>query len=283
MAYIVLMIWGVFYERYHYQVNRVEIACDALPAKFDGFKIVQISDLHAGSLFGSVHRMERLTDMVNRQQADIIVFTGDFVNNFAEEIVPVIPIFSRMEALTGKFAILGNHDYGIYYKWETPAGKAKNQQELEKNIALMGFDLLKNRATVIEKDSANRIAIAGVENWGIRKRHPKLGNIATATASVQDVPFKILLSHDPSFWQEHIKGKTDIPLTLSGHTHGMQMGVRLGEKRYSPAQMAHTYFAGLYRENDQYLYVNTGLGVIGFPGRIGMPPEITVITLKTRL
>ncbi|MDR1673317.1 MAG: metallophosphoesterase [Bacteroidales bacterium] len=275
------MVWGVFCGRFDYRVERISLTCNALPDRFDGFRIVQLSDLHAGGMYGYAHRLVQMVDIVNEIQPDVIAFTGDFVNNFAEELPPVIPVLSRLRAEAGKFAILGNHDYGGYSGWASPADSVQNQRALEGNISLMGFRLLKNEAVVLEKDSANRIAIVGVENWGTRKRknYPRRGDIVAAT-SVSDVPFKILLSHDPTFWQQHINGKTTIQLTLSGHTHGTQMGIWLGKKRFSPLQIMFPYWAGLYSENGQYLYVNNGVGVIGFPGRIGMPPEITVIELK---
>jgi predicted MPP superfamily phosphohydrolase len=279
-VFIGFFIWGVFWERFHYRISPIEIEIAELPEKFDGFKIVQISDLHAGSAFGNVHRFQESIDLVNQQCPDIIVFTGDFVNNFAEEMVPFIPMFSCLEAAAGKFAVMGNHDYGGYYDWASPVDSVRNQQAIEQNAARMGFDLLKNRAVVIEKDSANRIALVGVENWGNRKRRPKLGDIAMATGFVRDIPCKILLSHDPSFWDEKIKGQTDILLTLSGHTHGAQVGLRLGKYRISPSQLMFRRAIGLYRSGRQYMYVNSGLGVIGFPGRPGMSPEITVIELK---
>ncbi|MDR2038181.1 MAG: metallophosphoesterase [Bacteroidales bacterium] len=277
-----IIVWGILFGRYNYDVHHVQITFDDLPVKFDGFKIAQISDVHAGSSAGMIHRFQKAVDLINQQAPDIIVFTGDMVNNFAEETYPLIPVFSGLKASGGKYAVMGNHDYGMYYKWKTPAEEKANIQNTEQAITSMGFDLLNNRSVVIEKDSLNRIAVVGIENWGIRDRHPKLGDIDIATDSVKDIPFKILLSHDPSFWAEKIKGKTDIPLTLSGHTHGMQIGARFGKRRFSPARMQYEYWAGLYQVNRQYLYVNRGLGVIAFPGRIGMPPEITILELKRK-
>jgi predicted MPP superfamily phosphohydrolase len=281
---IIIMIWGICCERYNYEVNQVELSFGDLPTSFDNFRIVQISDLHCGSLWGSKQYFERLVDIINSQHADLIVCTGDFVNIFADEMVSVIPLFRKLNPATQKLAVPGNHDYGAYTDWNTAADSIAHQRTLEHNIALMGFTLLKNRATVIEKDSLNRIAVVGVENWGTRRRknYPRRGNITEATGSVQDIPFKILLSHDPTFWQMHIQEKTNIQLTLSGHTHGTQMGIRMGKFKFSPSQMMYPYWAGLYEVNGQYLYVNRGVGVIGFPGRIGMPPEITVFTLKCK-
>ncbi|MDR3094616.1 MAG: metallophosphoesterase [Bacteroidales bacterium] len=279
-----LMVWGIVYGRHIFRVNRIEIVFSDLPEQFDGFRILQISDLHTGSFFGNYSHFAHLADSIAAAQADLIVCTGDFVNFVADELLPVVPYLAKLEAPCGKLAILGNHDYGAYSKWKTAADSIVHQRALEHNIALTGFELLKNSAVVIEKDSVNRIAIVGVENWGTRKRkkYPRRADIAAATASVSDIPFKILLSHDPTFWQKHIQGKSDIQLTLSGHTHGTQMGIQLGKFKFSPAQIMYPYWAGLYGDNNRYLYVNNGVGVIGFPGRIGMPPEITIFTLKRK-
>ncbi|MDR1153260.1 MAG: metallophosphoesterase [Bacteroidales bacterium] len=275
-----LLMWGILFGRFGFEVDRVEVTIDDLPPAFNGYKIVQISDIHAGSFAGFTNRFRKVTDLINRQEPNLIVFTGDMVNNFAEEAAPLIPIFSQLEARDGKYAVLGNHDYGGYSNWDSPADSAMNHADLECAFERMGFVLLNNRPVVISRYNYDRMALIGIENWGMAKKHPKRGDLGKALKSVQDVPFKVLLSHDPSFWPEYVKGKTDIALTLSGHTHGMQLGVKLGKKRYSPALLMHyRYWAGLYRAGKQYLYVNRGLGVIGYPGRIGMSPEITVITL----
>jgi predicted MPP superfamily phosphohydrolase len=281
---VFLMVWGIVAGRHHLLVNRVELAFDDLPEQFDGFRILQISDLHTGSFLGDYSHFEHLADSITSLQADLIVCTGDFVNFVADELLPVIPCLAKLEAPYGKLAVLGNHDYGAYFEWESSADSIAHQRKLEHNVALAGFNLLNNRAVILEKDTLNRIAIVGVENWGTRKRerYPRRANLPAATASVGDIPFKILLSHDPTFWQMHVQGKSDIQLTLSGHTHGTQMGVKLGKFKFSPAQILYPYWSGLYEVNDRYLYVNNGVGVIGFPGRIGMPPEITVITLKRK-
>jgi predicted MPP superfamily phosphohydrolase len=267
----------------------VEISFDNRPAAFDGYKIVQISDVHAGSFDGSVRYFQKAADLINSQQPDLIVFTGDMVNNFAEETVPLIPIFSQLYARDGKYAVLGNHDYGGYYDWDTPADSVNNHETLKSAIEKMGFALLNNQSAALGRDHSdsspdtltNRIALIGTENWGKGERRPKYADLEKATETVRDIPFKLLLSHDPLFWHETVKDRTDISLTLSGHTHGMQFGVKLGKKRYSFGILrGYRYLAGLYQTNRKYLYVNRGLGVIGFPGRIGMSPEITVITLR---
>jgi predicted MPP superfamily phosphohydrolase len=280
--YLLLIIWGIFFGRYAYEIETVDIKFEHLPDAFDGFKIVQISDVHAGSSFGTVNRFRKVVDIVNGQEPDIIVFTGDMVNNFVEEAYPFIPIFSELSAKEGKYAVLGNHDYGGYYNWKAVEDEEKNLRDLENAISEMGFTIMNNGAVTLVRDSTDRIALIGVENWGIKSRHPKKGDIGKAMETVHDTPFKILLSHDPSYWTEAVAEKTDIALTLSGHTHGMQAGIKIGKKRYSPAAMQYKYWAGLYEIKGRYLYVNRGLGVIGYPGRIGMSPEISVINLHTR-
>jgi len=277
-----IFVWSIFWGRYNFTVEQVEITFDHLPSAFNGYKIVQISDIHTGSFADAANKFQKAVDLINIQEPDLIVMTGDMVNNFAEEITPMIPIFSQMNARAGKFAVLGNHDYGGYHKWHSDADSTANHKAIINNIEQMGFMLLNNQSVVLREDS-DFIALAGVENWSVTKRRPKLGNIEKAMED-GDLPFKILLSHDPSFWHEMIRGKTDIALTLSGHTHGMQMGVKIGKKTYSLGILrGFRYLSGLYQKDRQYLYVNRGLGVIGFPGRFGMSPEITVITLHKEL
>ena len=279
LSFVCLMIWGILFGRYNFTVDRVDIVIDDLPPALQGYQIVQISDIHAGSFSGHAQRFQKTVDLINLQKPNLIVFTGDMVNNFAEEAAPLIPIFSQMVARDGKYAVLGNHDYGGYYKWKTPADSAANHKTLENAIGQMGFVLLNNQSVIIDP----AFALIGMENWGIQKRHPKRGDLEKAMEAVRDIPFKLLLSHNPLVWREYVVRKTDIALTLSGHTHGMQIGVRLGGKRFSPALLFrrhYPYGLGLYRIGNQYLYVNRGLGVIGFPGRVGMSPEITVVTLR---
>ena len=281
-----LMIWGIVFGRYDFTVDQVDVVIDHLPPAFHGYKIVQLSDIHAGSFAGRTQRFQKVVDLINQQDPNLIVFTGDLVNNFAEEAIPLIPIFSQLVARDGKYAVLGNHDYGGYYNWKTPADSVANHKALEHAVEQMGFVLLNNQSVIIDPavfPSSHRMALIGIENWGIQKPYPKRSDLEKAMEPVRDIPFKLLLSHNPSFWPEHVEGKTDIALTLSGHTHGMQMGIRLGKKRFCPISLLrqrYPYSVGLYRVGKQYLYVNRGLGVIGFPGRIGMPPEITVITLQ---
>ena len=278
--FIFVVLWGMFFERYRFTVEHVEISFEHLPDAFDGYKIVQVSDIHVGSSAGTVQRFKKAVELINAQEPDLFVFTGDMVNNFANETTPLIPLFSQTNARDGKFAILGNHDYGGYFNWNNSADSVANQKALETAIRQMGFVLLKNQSVTIRR-CTDSIALIGTENWGISKKHPKQGDLVKAMDSAQHIPFKLLLSHDPSFWTQWVKGKTDIALTLAGHTHGMQMGLKLGKQHYNPLYLLRfRYLTGLYRTDKQYLYVNRGLGVIVFPGRIGMSPEITVITLR---
>jgi len=280
IALIGLMMWSIFFGRNSYKVDHVDLFVDDLPNAFHGYKIVQISDIHAGSFFASSERYKKAVDLINQQEPNLIVCTGDMVNNFAEETIPLIPIFSQMEAQDGKYAVLGNHDYGGYFDWDNPADSLANFEAIQDAIKQMGFVLLNNRSVIISRYNSDRMALIGVENWGIKKRHPRLANLEEAMKPVNNIPFKVLLSHNPYFWLQEVAGKTDITLTLSGHTHGMQMGLKLGKKYFSLASLlGYTYGAGLYQTNKQYLYINRGLGVIGFPGRFGMSPEISVITL----
>ena len=275
-----LIVWSIFFGRNNFHVENVEIFIDDLPSAFHGYKIVQISDIHAGSFSGSTERFQKAVDLINRQAPNLIVCTGDMVNNYAGELTPLIPVFSLLEAPDGKYAVLGNHDYGGYSKWDHPSDSAANHEALVNAIEQMGFVLLNNESKIISRYNSDRMALIGIKNWGVHKRHPKLGNLEKAMEPVRDISFKILLSHDPSFWPRKVEEKTDIALTLSGHTHGMQMGIKLGKKHFSLAPLLRLpYGTGLYQTEKQYLYVNRGLGVIGFPGRIGMLPEITVISL----
>ena len=278
-----VIVWGILFGRNNISVDHVEIFIDDLPSAFNGYRIVQISDLHAGSFWSTEH-FQKAVDLINQQEPNLIVCTGDMVNNFAEEIVPLIPVFEQLKASDGKYAILGNHDYGGYYDWKHPDDSIANHHAFKAAIEQMGFVLLINQSEIIYRYNSDCMALIGVENWGKEKRFPKRAKLDKVMEPIQDISFKVLLTHNPIFWPYFVVENTDIVLTLSGHTHGMQMGVKLGKKRYSFASRTVFRFqTGLHQINKQYLYVNRGLGVIGFPGRIGMPPEITVINLwKTK-
>ena len=279
-ALIVLIAWSIFWGRDNIKVDQVEIYVDHLPRAFNGYKIALISDVHAGSFLNAAERFQKAVDMINEQEPNLIVCTGDIVNNFAGELVSLIPVFSQLKAPNGKYAVLGNHDYGGYSDWDNPTDSIINHQLIKDGIEQMGFTLLNNQSTIISRYNSDHIALIGIENWGVKKRHPKRGNIELAMKQVQNIPFKILLLHDPSYWRMEVKDKIDVTLSLSGHTHGTQVGMKIGQKYVTLAPFfGLPYGTGLYQTDKQYLYVNRGLGVIGFPGRFGMPPEITVITL----
>jgi predicted MPP superfamily phosphohydrolase len=272
------LLFGLTRGRHHYQVHRETLYFDNLPEAFDGFTLTQLSDIHAGS-FTDVNGVNKGIDLVNAQNSDVILFTGDLVNNKASEMTPWIDTFARLQAPTGKFSVLGNHDYGDYVKWDNEAVKAGNLIALKKVHEQIGFRLLLDESIKIEKDGQS-IALIGVENWGKGGFH-KYGDLEKAIQNVDDSEIKILMSHDPSHWEaitlQHLK---HIHLTLSGHTHGMQFGIELFGFKWSPVKYVYKQWAGLYKQNDRYLYVNRGFGFLGLKGRVGIWPEVTVITLK---
>ncbi|WP_310993886.1 metallophosphoesterase [Aequorivita marina] len=272
------IVYAIFKAVYRFKVYRVTVSHNELPESFNGLKVVQISDLHLGSFAYRYRVLERAVSLVNRLDADLIVFTGDLVNNFAWELKGWNKVLKKFSAKNGKYAILGNHDYGDYSKWDSQRLKDKNFESIKRFFEEINFELLLNESVLISKND-DAIAITGVENWGLPPFRQD-GNLKKALHPIKDVPFKILLSHDPSHWDEEVLKQTNIALTLSGHTHGMQAGIRIMGKQWSPIKYKYKRWAGLYREEDQYLYVNRGLGWLGFPGRLGMRPEITLITLK---
>lgn len=272
------LLYGMYRGKYNYKVLSYNLEFEDLPDAFDGFKITQISDIHSGS-FDNQTKVQYGVDLVNQQKSDLVLFTGDLVNNRADEIKPWIKIFNKIKAEFGVFSILGNHDYGDYMRWESPAAKRKNMEDLYDAHNEMGWDLLLNESRFIEKDG-DRLAIIGVENWG--SGFKKAGDLNKALNKVSEKDFKILLTHDPSHWEAQvIPHPFKIHLTLSGHTHGMQFGIEIpGVIKWSPAKWRYKQWAGLYGENKQYLNVNRGFGYLAYPGRVGMWPEVSVITLS---
>ena len=272
------LLYGMYRGKYNYKVLSYNLEFEDLPDAFDGFKITQISDIHSGS-FDNQTKVKYGVDLVNQQKSDLVLFTGDLVNNRADEIKPWIKIFNKIKAEFGVFSILGNHDYGDYMRWESPAAKRKNMEDLYDAYNEMGWDLLLNESRFIEKDG-ERLAIIGVENWG--SGFKKAGDLNKALNKVSEKDFKILLTHDPSHWgAQVIPHPFKIHLTLSGHTHGMQFGIEIpGVIKWSPAKWRYKQWAGLYGENKQYLNVNRGFGYLAYPGRVGMWPEVSVITLS---
>lgn len=275
----VTLVWGIAKGAHSYRVNRVTLRVPHLPNAFDGFRVLQISDLHTGS-FRSTRPLYRAVELINQQQADLVLFTGDLVNNIATEVLAHMPALAQIKGRLGVFSILGNHDYGDYVQWDNQEAKVRNMQRLYEAHRQLGWDLLLDENRIITKDG-EKIAVIGVENWSSKSSFPKYGNLRKAYAGTEDAPFKILLSHDPSHWDGEINTNfPDIDLTLSGHTHGMQFGVNLPGLKWSPVQYVYEQWAGLYQKGKQYLYVNTGLGFLGYPGRVGFLPEITVFELR---
>lgn len=278
MFTIILMTHGAFVNPKNPQVRTVEVAIKGLPKTFSGFKIVQISDIHLGSFGGRHSYLEPAIQLINEQNADIIVFTGDMVNNYQEEMKGWGPLFRQMQSGVGKYAILGNHDYGDYSEWETPGHKSDNLDSLKQNIRDFGFTLLLNQHVDLVRDN-DTIQLLGVENWG-KPPFPKYGSLTKTLEGTKPDKAKILLSHDPSHWRGEILNHPEIALTLSGHTHAAQLAFNWYGRQVSPSSWIYKEWDGLYNENGQYLYINRGLGFIGIPVRIGIArPEITVIQL----
>lgn len=276
----VSMIYGITFGKYRYKVEKIKLQFPDLPKAFDGFKILQISDLHAGS-FDSMDQVRKAIDIIKAQKADLIVFTGDLVNSLKEEINPYIEAFSSLSAPFGMYSILGNHDYYGMYRvaQKDPIAQKLYMDDFKRQHEKLGFNLLKNDSTVIQKDG-DSIRLIGVENWGAGP-FPKEGDLDKALEGVRDDEFTVLLSHDPTHWDHHVvpHHKT-IHLTLSGHTHGMQFGINLGRFKWSPVKYRYKRWIGLYQKEGQYLYVNRGLGFLAWPGRVGMSPEITVFNIE---
>lgn len=275
-----VIVYAIFRARYRFKVHHVKIKLEELPEKFAGLSIVQISDTHLGSFNHRFHIFDRAIEMINKLEPDFIFFTGDLVNNFAWELKDWKSTFNQLSAKKGKYSVLGNHDYGDYSTWESPEAKQANFEAIKNFHKDIGFKLLLNEAKIIEIDNEN-IAIIGVENWGTPP-FKQYGDLQKAISDVVDIPLKILLSHDPTHWSEEVVKETDITLTFSGHTHGMQLGMRLKNRKWSPIKYKYEHWAGLYERGNQYLYVNRGLGWLGFPGRLGMRPEITFMELEKK-
>ncbi len=271
-------LYGMTIGKFNYEVKKEVVSFANLPKSFDGLRIVQISDIHMGSWSNHLDKLEEAVELINQQNPDLIFFTGDMVNNTADEVEGCIVPFTKLKAKFGKFAILGNHDYGDYWRWSNPQEKVANLDSLKSRERQMGFNLLLNQSVTI-KQADDSIAIIGVENWGT-KPFPQFGDYTKASQDVKNVSFKLLLSHDPTHWENLIAGKEDVALTFSWHTHGMQLAIEIGKWRWSPVQYRYKRWGGLYNIENQYMYVNLGLGHIGFPARVGALPEITVIELR---
>ncbi len=272
------LIYG-FGNKYKYEVKNVKLSFENLPPGFKGLKILHISDIHSGSFTDAKAVMHGIEKIIN-QQADLILFTGDLVNNMAIEMDEYKEMFSRIKAPMGVYSTLGNHDYGDYVQWpQDGITKEQNLENLKKVHADMGWRLLMNEHVVLEK-GGDQIALLGIENWGAKARFPKHGRLDLAHQGTEKYPFKILMSHDPSHWDAQVlPGYPSIDLMLSGHTHGMQFGVDIPGFKWSPVQYMYKQWAGAYAKEKQQLYVNRGFGFIGYPGRVGILPEITLLEL----
>jgi len=272
-------LYGMVRGAYKYRVHKVKIDSPNLPESFNGFKIVQISDMHTGS-FMSTSPIATAFEIISQQKADLILFTGDLVNNVATETDGFIDEYKKLKAPHGVYSVLGNHDYGDYVQWESQTAKYENLEALKKVQADAGWKLLMNEHVALEKNG-EKIALLGIENWGGGNYFHKYGKMDLAYKGTEEYKFKILMSHDPSHWDKQVRKEyPDIDLTLSGHTHGMQFGIEIPGFKWSPVQYLYKQWAGLYKQDNQYLYVNRGLGFLGYPGRLGIWPEITVIELN---
>ena len=267
-------------NRYDYKVRRVQVNLPGLPENYKGLRIAQISDIHSGS-FDNSRAVEEGVDAIMHENPDLILFTGDLVNFRANEIVPYLNVFNRLQAPLGVYSILGNHDYGDYFSWPSESAKLDDLRELQGYHKALGWQLLRNEHMILQQNGF-QIAVIGVENWSAKARFPQYGNLKKAMSGLENrnLPLKILMTHDPSHWDAEVRRDyPDIALTLSGHTHGMQFGIDIPGFKWSPVQYLYKQWAGLYQENNQYLYVNRGFGFIGYQGRLGVLPEITVIEL----
>ncbi|MEP6467301.1 MAG: metallophosphoesterase [Parafilimonas sp.] len=271
------LLYG-FSNKYDYKVRRIKLSFKNLPKAFKGLKIVQISDIHSGS-FTDKTAVEKGVAMALKQNADLILFTGDLVNDKADEMHDYMDVFNKIKAPMGVYSTLGNHDYGDYTTWPSPESKKENLERLKNIHAEMGWRLLINEHVILERNG-EQIALLGIENWSAFGNFPKYGRMDLAYPGTEKYPFKILMSHDPSHWDAEVRPKyPDIDLMLAGHTHGMQFGVENPYFKWSPVQYFYKEWAGLYKQSQQILYVNRGYGFIGYPGRVGILPEITVIEL----
>lgn len=275
IAMLFAILSGIIWGRWNWKTHVVELPFENLPADSDGLKIVQISDVHVGSFFNKYEKVEKAIQQINQLEADFVFFTGDLVNNLAEEMLGWEPIFSKIEAKKGKYSILGNHDYGDYVPWDKEETKNANLAKLITIHQEIGFTPLLNEAVELNPG----FWLLGVENWGTAPFRQS-GKLEETLENVPADAFKLLLSHDPSHFDEQVVEKTDIDLTLSGHTHGMQFGIERFGIKWSPVSFRYKKWAGLYNIGKQFLYVNRGFGYLGFPGRVGIYPEITLIKLQ---
>ncbi|HBH22149.1 MAG TPA: metallophosphatase [Cytophagales bacterium] len=275
---VATLSFGILSGAHDYRIRRRTVRLKNLPHSFDGIKIAQISDIHSGSFFDK-KSVKGGVDLLMGEKPDLVFFTGDLVNRETAEVNDYVPVFEKIKAPLGVYSTMGNHDYGDYRSWPSEKARQQNILDLHEAHRLMGWDILLNEHRII-KEGNDQLAIIGVENWGAG-RFSKYGNLEKAYKGTEEAPTKLLLSHDPSHWDAQIRPQYgDIDMTFAGHTHGFQFGVEIGNFRWSPSQYIYKQWADLYREGEQYLYVNRGFGYIGYPGRVGILPEITIIELK---
>ncbi len=282
-AFFGTLMYG-FSNKYNYRVHKIKMAFKHLPGAFKGLRIVQISDIHSGS-FANREAVMKGVKMINDQQPDLVLFTGDLVNDRAVEMTEWLDVFRQVKAPMGVYSTLGNHDYGDYYPWPDKnangysALQHQNLEDLKAVHGKLGWKLMMNENVILDRNG-EQIALIGIENWSAIKRFPRYGDLKRAYEGAEHIPFKILLSHDPTHWDAQVRTEyPDIALMLAGHTHGMQFGVEIPGLKWSPAQYFYKEWAGLYKKGEQFLYVNRGFGFLGYPGRVGILPEITVIDL----
>jgi predicted MPP superfamily phosphohydrolase len=272
------MAFGILSGAHDYRVRRVKVSLPNLPKSFDGLRIGQVSDIHSGSFFNKT-AVKGGVEMLMNEKPDVIFFTGDLVNNEAIEVKDYLGTFSKLKAPLGVYSVTGNHDYGDYHQWSSVAEKRNNFKDLIEAHKTMGYQVLMNEHRILQQ-GGDKIAILGIENWGGRG-FAKYGKLDEAHNGIYDANVKLLLSHDPSHWDLQVRPEyPDIDVMFSGHTHGFQFGVEIGNFKWSPSQYAYKQWSGLYQEGKQFLYVNRGFGYLGYPGRIGMPPELTIMELK---
>lgn len=276
----ITLLYGMWRNPYRYKIHQARVPVAGLHPDLHGFKIVQISDIHSGS-FNLIEPVENAIRMINNLNPDLVCFTGDLVNNQSKEMQPFIPLFSQIKARLGVYSVLGNHDYGDYFNWDTPQEKETNFQEMIHTHQKLGWKLLRNEHEVLQVGDA-KLTVLGVENYSATARFHRYGDLEKSLTGSPADSTKILLSHDPSHWDAQVRDKQkDIVLTMSGHTHGMQFGVEIpGWIKWSPVQYIYKQWAGLYSASTQHLYVNRGLGFLGYPGRVGILPEITLLELE---
>lgn len=270
--------WGILSGAHDYRVRRIKLALKNLPSGFEGMRIAQLSDIHSGSFFNKT-AVKGGVEMLLKEKPDMIFFTGDLVNNTADEVQDYIDIFRHVKAPLGVFSTLGNHDYGDYVQWPNQQAKRQNLDNLKAAHKLLGWNLMLDENRIFTQNG-DKIALIGIENWGAGERWPKYGDLAKAYKGTEDYPVKLLLSHDPSHWEAQVRPNfPDIDAMFAGHTHGMQFGVEIGGFKWSPSQYVYKQWAGLYQQDGQQLYVNRGYGYLGYPGRVGILPEITIFEL----